>query len=252
MAGRVAGCLKLKTFKKAWQVAVLNATASVPNGAKAATRTRRCQQRLGEIKLHWHDLRHEYASRLVEKGVPLAQVRDLLGHASIVMTERYDNQRLEALQAAIARLEAGKAFDAVFEQTPPRLTGGIWQNEAKERVDEGPIVEESQIAGAPRSPLSAKTAGRLANQTTTELSLDRSGVLFGQLNPERHSIGAPQANVQWCLFPFCVVQHKPRECWDLRNNVIERFQRRHSGCRCPNGCIQCATGSRHWTRAHHS
>jgi integrase len=51
---------------------------------------------LRSINLPWHDLRHEYASRLVEKGVPLAQVRDLLGHASILTTERYDNQRLEA------------------------------------------------------------------------------------------------------------------------------------------------------------
>ena len=64
----------------------------------------------------WHK-RHEYASRLVERGVPLAQVRDLLGHASILTTERYDNQRLEALQAAVARLEAGKAFDAVADAT---------------------------------------------------------------------------------------------------------------------------------------
>ena len=40
------------------------------------------------IDLRWHDLRHEYASRLVERGVPLSQVRDLLGHASIVTTER--------------------------------------------------------------------------------------------------------------------------------------------------------------------
>jgi hypothetical protein len=48
---------------------------------------------------------------LVERGVPLAQVRDLLGHASILTTERYDNQRLEALQAAVERLEGGKAFD---------------------------------------------------------------------------------------------------------------------------------------------
>jgi site-specific recombinase XerD len=37
---------------------------------------------------------------MVERGVPLAQVRELLGHASILTTERYDNQRLKALQAA--------------------------------------------------------------------------------------------------------------------------------------------------------
>jgi len=43
--------------------------------------------------------------------VPLAQVRDLLGHASTLTTERYDNQKLEALQAAVERLEGGKKFD---------------------------------------------------------------------------------------------------------------------------------------------
>jgi hypothetical protein len=41
-------------------------------------------------------------------------VRDLLGrHASITTTERYDNQKLENLQAAAARLERGETF------TPP-------------------------------------------------------------------------------------------------------------------------------------
>ena len=107
----------LKTFKKAWQVAVLKAHGVSPEWRKGSYKdlTPAGQQRLRGINLHWHDLRHEYASRLVEKGVPLAQVRDLLGHASIVTTERYDNQRLEALQAAVARLEAGKAFDAATD-----------------------------------------------------------------------------------------------------------------------------------------
>ena len=54
-----------------------------------------CHAEFRRINLHWHDLRHEYASGLVEKNVPLAQVRDLLGHASITTTERYDNQKLE-------------------------------------------------------------------------------------------------------------------------------------------------------------
>ena len=71
------------------------------DGADAGSASREFRR----INLHWHDLRHEYASRLVEKGVPLAQVRDLLGHASITTTERYDNQKLENLQAAAARLE---------------------------------------------------------------------------------------------------------------------------------------------------
>ena len=34
--------------------------------------------------------------------MPLSQVRDLLGHASIVTTERYDNQQMERLQVARA------------------------------------------------------------------------------------------------------------------------------------------------------
>ena len=65
-------------------------------------RTPECRSEFRRINLRWHDLRHEYASRLVEKNVPLAQVRDLLGHASIITTERYDNQKLENLQAAAA------------------------------------------------------------------------------------------------------------------------------------------------------
>lgn len=61
--------------------------------------------------LWFHDLRGEYASRLVERGVPLSQVRDLLGHASIVTTERYDRQRFEALAAAAKRLDDGQSFN---------------------------------------------------------------------------------------------------------------------------------------------
>jgi hypothetical protein len=69
-----------------------------------------CHAALKRIDLHWHDLRHEYASRLVEKGVPLSQVRDLLGHASITTTERYDNQQPLALMEAAKRLETGESF----------------------------------------------------------------------------------------------------------------------------------------------
>ena len=41
----------------------------------------------------------------MEHGVPLAQVRDLLGHASITTTERYDNQTVANLWIAAAKPE---------------------------------------------------------------------------------------------------------------------------------------------------
>ena len=36
-----------------------------------------------------NNCRDDFAVRLVKAKIPLAQVRDLLGHSSIVLTERY-------------------------------------------------------------------------------------------------------------------------------------------------------------------
>ncbi|HHL71914.1 MAG TPA: site-specific integrase [Bacteroidetes bacterium] len=52
-----------------------------------------------------HDLRHTCAAWLVTAGVPLAEVRDLLGHRSIQMTERYAHLSPENVRAAVARLD---------------------------------------------------------------------------------------------------------------------------------------------------
>jgi len=67
----------------------------------------RARTKAGLPAVRFHDLRSEYASRLVECGVPLSQVRDLLGHCRIVVTERYDRVRLDSLKAAVARLDDG-------------------------------------------------------------------------------------------------------------------------------------------------
>jgi integrase/recombinase XerD len=54
-----------------------------------------------------HDLRHTFASWLVAAGVSLYVVKDLLGHSSITVTERYAHLAPEAGRAAIQLLLAG-------------------------------------------------------------------------------------------------------------------------------------------------
>jgi integrase len=101
----------VRDFHRSWEATILRAHGVTPERERNERwLSPHCQERLREINLHWHDLRHEYASRLVERGVPLSQVRDLLGHASIVTTERYDTHVFSALQVAAGRLEAGKTF----------------------------------------------------------------------------------------------------------------------------------------------
>ena len=52
----------------------------------------------------WHDLRHHFASRLVQQGVPLNTVRDLLGHGSVGMSLRYAHLAPDQRRVAVAKL----------------------------------------------------------------------------------------------------------------------------------------------------
>ncbi len=53
----------------------------------------------------FHDLRHSHASFLVQAGVPLNTVRDILGHRSLAMTLRYAHLSPDARQEAVALLD---------------------------------------------------------------------------------------------------------------------------------------------------
>lgn len=52
-----------------------------------------------------HAFRHTFASRLLAKNVPIYTVQRLLGHSSVVVTERYSHMDLSKLQDAINLME---------------------------------------------------------------------------------------------------------------------------------------------------
>jgi integrase len=51
-----------------------------------------------------HDCRHHFASKMVQAGVDLYIVKELLGHSGIAMTERYSHLKPENLRAAVEKV----------------------------------------------------------------------------------------------------------------------------------------------------
>jgi integrase len=80
----VFGSHKWNSFRTAWETAV------------AAS---------GVDDLRFHDLRHTFASWLVQRGRTLKEVQEALGHQTITMTMRYSHLAPDHLRAAVAVLD---------------------------------------------------------------------------------------------------------------------------------------------------
>lgn len=60
------------------------------------------------LRVCFHTLRHTFASWLVEGGVSLYEVKELMGHADFSMTQRYSHLSPEGLKAAVKILDDKK------------------------------------------------------------------------------------------------------------------------------------------------
>jgi integrase len=64
------------------------------------------RQKAGITGVTWHTLRHTFASRLLDRGVDIVTVKELLGHSTVLVTMRYLHPNLEAKVQAVAKLAA--------------------------------------------------------------------------------------------------------------------------------------------------
>jgi len=66
----------------------------------------KARQDAGFPELRFHDLRHTFATRLVDRGVDIITIQKLLGHSTVVITQRYTHARDDRAYEAVAALDA--------------------------------------------------------------------------------------------------------------------------------------------------
>jgi len=84
---------------------------------------RRAREKIGRPEIHYHDLRHSCATVLLQLGVELHVVREILGHTSVKTTERYAHVMVAPQRAALEKLGA---LSTIY-------TGDLHQNEKRPR-----------------------------------------------------------------------------------------------------------------------
>lgn len=80
-------------------------------------------ERAGLGRVRTHDLRHTFGSLAHANGASLPEVRDLLGHKTLVMVNRYAHTYEERLRAAAQRVLVGRPPGA--PSTPASVSGSV-------------------------------------------------------------------------------------------------------------------------------
>jgi integrase len=64
-------------------------------------------RKAGITGVTWHTLRHTFASRLLDRGVDIITVKELLGHSTVIVTMRYTHTNLDSKVRAVGKLPGG-------------------------------------------------------------------------------------------------------------------------------------------------
>jgi site-specific recombinase XerD len=91
----------------------------------------RARRVAGLPDLRLHDLRHSFASVLVNNGVPIYDVQKLLGHASVKTTQRYAHLSSTTLFKSIA--VADQTYGVALGLRPKQLVEDMVEIETRER-----------------------------------------------------------------------------------------------------------------------
>lgn len=94
---------RVAMIRKAWDTAVLKAHGHQPVWCRSDTLAPESRTALHAIDLHFHDLRHEAGSRMLEEGMPVHEVQAMLGHADLSQTSTYLNATQHALQESVRK-----------------------------------------------------------------------------------------------------------------------------------------------------
>lgn len=121
---------RVGSVRRAWQTAVLRAHGHKPTwiwkkktgpGDKGTTRlSPESEAAYRAIDLHFHDLRHEGGSRLLEAGWPVHHVQHMLGHASLQQTSTYLNATLRGLHESMRTLDQSRPACKPLANRPHR------------------------------------------------------------------------------------------------------------------------------------
>ena len=98
---------------------MLKAAGHEPEWTKAGGLSKESREALGRVNLHFHDLRHEAASRFVEAGMPIHHVQAVLGHASLQQTTTYVNVMWDGLQGSFRQFDESRSrCNSVVSEAP--------------------------------------------------------------------------------------------------------------------------------------